>query len=93
MKLSHPYPVVRLGELKTWASSGAYQSILEGDYIRKGTHNEDQAKNDAKQGYDYYRQEFKKSDDPIVKVINSVGEGIEKAAGSLEEKVREIFKL
>jgi len=93
MKLSHPYPVVRLGELKTWAASGAFKAILEGDYIRRGTKDDFQAKNDAKQGYDYYRQEFKKSDDPILRVINQVGEGIEKAAGDLEEKVREIFKL
>jgi hypothetical protein len=48
---------------------------------------------EMKQGYQYYKEEFKKSDDPIVKVINSVGEGIEKAAGNLEEKIREIFKL
>ena len=92
MKLSHPYPVVRLGELKSWASSGAYESILNGDYLRRGMEGEKPGE-EMKQGYQYYKEEFKKSDDPIVKVINSVGEGIEKAAGNLEEKIREIFKL
>ncbi len=92
MKLSHPYPVVRLGELKSWASSGAYESILNGDYLRRGMEGEKPGE-EMKQGYQYYKEEFKKSDDPIVKVINNVGEGIEKAAGNLEEKIREIFKL
>ncbi|HEY9055243.1 MAG TPA: M48 family metallopeptidase [Rectinemataceae bacterium] len=95
MKLSHPYPVVRLGELKTWASSGAYQAILDGDYIKRGfgpAERPTEGTGDLKQGFQYYREEIRKSDDPIVKVINVLGEGIEKAAGSLEDKIREIFK-
>ncbi|MDD3819932.1 MAG: hypothetical protein PHT01_01125, partial [Spirochaetales bacterium] len=70
----------------------AYESILNGDYLRRGMEGEKPGE-EMKQGYQYYKEEFKKSDDPIVKVINSVGEGIEKAAGNLEEKIREIFKL
>ena len=33
---SHPYPVVRLRELEMWLESGAYESIYEGGYSRRG---------------------------------------------------------
>jgi Zn-dependent protease with chaperone function len=91
LKLTHPYPVVRLKELKTWASSGVYQTILDGNYLKRGYGKPD-AGEDIRKGYEFYRESVRKSDDPIVKTINTIGEGIEKAAGSLEDKIREIFK-
>jgi len=91
MKLTHPYPVIRLKELKTWADSGFYQSILDGNYLKRGYGKPD-AGEDLRKGYEYYRETVRKSDDPIVKTINTIGEGIEKAAGNLEDRIRGIFK-
>jgi len=91
LKLTHPYPVIRLRELKTWASSGVYQAILDGNYLKRGFGKPDAAE-DVKKGYEYYRESVRQSGDPIIKTINTIGEGIEKAAGSLEDKIREIFK-
>ena len=36
LMLSHPFPVLRLIELKTWVDSGKYQEILFGDYVTRG---------------------------------------------------------
>lgn len=32
---SHPFPVVRVAELRRWIDSGAYQAIVAGDYVRR----------------------------------------------------------
>jgi Zn-dependent protease with chaperone function len=87
---SHPYPVIRLQELKTWEASGVYQSILEGNYIRRGAGTEN-AQEDMQGAYDYYRDTVKKGDDPISNIFNNVGEGIEKAAESIGEKIRDMM--
>jgi Zn-dependent protease with chaperone function len=34
MQQSHPYSVLRVAELRQWYRSGAYQRILDGEYIR-----------------------------------------------------------
>lgn len=33
---SHPFPVIRAVELRDWVASGDYQSILAGEYARRG---------------------------------------------------------
>lgn len=33
---SHPFPVVRVAELRQWVASGAYDEILDGTYHRQG---------------------------------------------------------
>ncbi len=33
---SHPFPVVRVAELRNWIDQGAYDEILSGDYLRVG---------------------------------------------------------
>ncbi len=32
---SHPFPVVRVAELRRWISSGAFDAIVDGDYVRR----------------------------------------------------------
>jgi Zn-dependent protease with chaperone function len=89
--LSHPYPVVRLQELKTWASSGAYQRILEGDYIHRDEVRVNLGE-DLKDGADFYKSSLKKSDDPILKFVNTVGEEIEKAATDIGDRLKDFMK-
>ncbi|MDR1902616.1 MAG: M48 family metallopeptidase [Treponema sp.] len=87
---SHPYPVIRLQELKTWEASGGYQSILEGNYKKRGAGNEN-VQEDVKGAYEYYQDSVKKGDDPVSNIFNNVGEGLEKAAESIGEKLRDIL--
>lgn len=89
--MTHPYPVIRLQELKAWASSGAYQAILDGNYLKRDLVKED-VQEDLKGGYDYYRETLKTTDDPIFKFVNNVGEGLERAMGELGEKFKDMFK-
>ena len=64
MKQSHPFPVVRLQELHTWASAGQYQAILDGNYPRRDV-TEENPKDDIRDGYEYYKSKVTTSDDPV----------------------------
>jgi Zn-dependent protease with chaperone function len=80
---SHPYPVVRLQELKAWEMSGYYQSIMDGNYLRREVYQAD-AKEEFKAAYEYYKNEFETTDDPLLKTANNLGHEFEKMAKKLE---------
>jgi Zn-dependent protease with chaperone function len=100
--LSHPYPVVRLQELKTWASSGYYESILNGNYLRRDVY-QSTVNEDIKAGYEYYKETFTKTDDPVFNFVGNIGvevekatsdivSGVGKAAEEIKENLQKIFK-
>jgi Zn-dependent protease with chaperone function len=35
---THPFPVIRVAELRAWFESGAYERIIAGEYKRRGEH-------------------------------------------------------
>ncbi len=84
---SHPYPVVRLQEIKTWTSSGYFSAIMQGNYINRN-HHEDNAKDDIKEGFNYYKDTVNKSDDPIMKFAANIGAGINKASEEVNEYIK-----
>jgi len=88
--LSHPYPVVRLQELRTWAASGSFGRILAGDYAKRSLATED-LEGDLKAGYEYYRKRVREGDDDLSRYANQIGEGIEKAAGELGDRLKDLF--
>lgn len=89
--LSHPYPVVRLQELCAWSTSGSFKTILDGYYIKRD-YSTSNVNDDIKAGFEYYKETFKENDDPLSKIVVNVSEGIEKAAGDLGEKLKDLFK-
>lgn len=90
MWLSHPYPVVRLQELKSWEISGQYGAILNGNYLKRGLR-EETASEDINNGYAYYKETFKNSNDPILKFAGTMGESIEKATEDIAERFKGFF--
>jgi Zn-dependent protease with chaperone function len=88
---SRPFPVVRLQELRSWAASGQYQSILDGAYVRRGGESGN-ATGDVREGFEYYKSSLEQSDDPIVKAVKNVGESLGKAAGGLRDSLKDKFK-
>lgn len=91
MWLSHPYPVVRLQELKTWECSGSFASILEGNYLKRGDRGEN-VKEDVANGFAYYKENLKNSSDPIFNFAGNLGETIEKATEDIAQKLRSAFR-
>ncbi|MHC6201838.1 M48 family metallopeptidase [Breznakiellaceae bacterium SP9] len=99
---SHPFPVIRLQELKTWESSGAYQKILNGDYATVASTYENAAntrtaaesqdvKADIKGAYEYYRETVRQGTDPVSTVLNKAATGVESAVGNLGDKLKDVF--
>jgi hypothetical protein len=87
---SHPFPVIRLRELKTWESSGYYQTILEGNYLKRGLY-QDNVNDNMKAGYEYYKETITSGDDILSNIINNAGQGIEKAAEEIGRNLKDMF--
>lgn len=88
---THPFPVIRLQELRTWASSGQYQAILDGSYPRRDTRQEN-PEEDVKDGFQYYASKVRESEDPLVRAAREAGGTVGKAAAGLREKLKDAFK-
>jgi Zn-dependent protease with chaperone function len=88
---SHPVPVIRLQELKSWELSGYYQSILNGNYLKRGLYHGNVNEN-FQSGYEYYKETMKNNDDTLSNIVNNVGEGLGKAADGLNKTLRNILK-
>jgi hypothetical protein len=88
---THPFPVVRLQELHTWAASGEYAAILGGTYARRSDA-PGKASDDIKEGYQYYKSAVRESDDPLLKTVRNVGDSIGKATEGLRDALKDILK-
>jgi hypothetical protein len=87
---SHPYPVVRLMELKSWACSGQYQAILDGGYRRRGGPDAS-PEDDLREGADYYKNTARASEDPLLKFAGSLGDEVERATGELARRFKDLL--
>lgn len=93
---THPFPVLRLGDLKHWHESGSYEEILNGNYLRRDGSEADDIKKDYEAAYAQYQEDLKRSQDPLAKTLNNVGEniqeGVQKAGKQAEEFFQNLFK-
>lgn len=88
--LSHPYPVERIQELKSWSSSGSYRAILEGNYLRRG-YSPETPDEDMKAGFEFYRAGADRAMDPVSNLLSDLGQGLEKAAGEIGDRLKDLF--
>ncbi|GIM96153.1 M48 family metallopeptidase [Paractinoplanes toevensis] len=84
---SEPFPVARAAELRRWVDSGEYARILGGDYPRRDDDRNASVTEDVKAAAAHYRDSFRDSDDPLVKVVRKVGGGAANLAGSARDWV------
>lgn len=80
---SHPFPVVRVAELRTWISSGAFDAVVDGDYIRRADeHQYLEDLNEARRNFsDTASKVFEDTEQYVNKAILGFAE---KAAGLLK---------
>jgi len=86
---SHPVPVARAAELRTWVDSGEYGRILAGDYPRRDGDGNASISDDVKAAANAYREEFNSSQDPLVGVLRKFGGGAADLAGSAARGARD----
>ncbi|GHU28154.1 Zn-dependent protease [Spirochaetia bacterium] len=89
--LSHPYPVIRLSELRTWEASGQYQEILDGNYMYRGE-GKDNPADDMRAGYEYYKESMQQNDDPISRIFNNLGNVVDNVGKSLKDTLEGMGK-
>jgi Zn-dependent protease with chaperone function len=73
---SHPFPVVRMTSLQEWEKGGKYESILAGDYPRRGAAGERDPERDFERARSSYAQDFGASGDPLAQAAKKVMDDI-----------------
>jgi Zn-dependent protease with chaperone function len=90
MGQSHPFPVLRVKSLQTWATDGSYERVLAGDYPRRDAHEEDVAR-DFSEASRTYREELKASKDPLAKAMSDLGDGLDNVRQEAEKFFSSVF--
>ncbi|MFW5801311.1 MAG: M48 family metallopeptidase [Spirochaeta sp.] len=88
---SHPFPVLRLSELKAWVETGAYDKIMEGTYQQRDEHENEDLFKRFKEAADSYRADVKRSEDPLANIVENLNEHMEKAKTQVEDMFKNIF--
>lgn len=84
---THPFTVVRAGELNRWATSGAYAKILAGDYLRREQEDDLKLTEEAKAAADAYAEDFRRSEDVLTRLFTDIAEGVGGVASSIGAKL------
>ncbi len=73
LTVSHPFPVIRLPEIKAWRDGGSYEAILEGNYERRDGEVKRNMFNDFEEARRQYREDMDKSEDPLARLASDLG--------------------
>ena len=90
-QMTHPFPVIRLKELKMWVDAGKYSTIVSGDFERQSDTFEEPVR-DIYEAAEAYREEFERSEDPLAQSLKSFGKTVEKAAADAGKNVENFLK-
>ena len=92
VNLSHPFPVLRLTELKSWVDCGEMQKILSQQYTVRG--GEDSHFENARSAASNYYQDMEDSNDPFAKIgtkASAVFDSISEETEEIQIKAGEFF--
>lgn len=89
---SHPFPIVRLKEIKNWHAGGEYERIMSGSYRKRGQGDRFDFSAEAERVKASYEEEMKRSHDPLFETMNRVGEVLKQAGDQAGKQMEEFFK-
>jgi Zn-dependent protease with chaperone function len=82
LAVTHPMNVVRAGEVQQWVRTGAYERILGGEYVRRGSDADDRPlRDDMREAAAHYQHEF-----------GEFADQLKSAAKRATDRAREAFK-
>lgn len=93
LKASHPFPVLRVSELRRWVESGEYEKILAGDYPRRGDEDGNSWLENIKATAVDYKDSFGSSADPLVSSLRDLGSGAAATGSELVDLFRRVMGL
>jgi len=85
---THPFPVLRIRELRRWVDSGEYDAALEGEYERRDEQDEVSVYQEVLRSAASYREGVEDSNDPLMVAFRRMGEGLGQAGRSVKDWVR-----
>jgi hypothetical protein len=103
---THPFPVLRLVELKKWVDSGEYATVLGGGYATGGSfatpfaahyteRGEEQGEtvfDNIKSAANKYKDDFVHSQDPMIEKLSDAAEVATEAASVVADKAKKAFE-
>ncbi|MBN1697537.1 MAG: M48 family metallopeptidase [Spirochaetales bacterium] len=91
LRQTHPFPVLRLTELKTWIDRGDYEKTLGGEYIRREDENKEDVVNRLRKAAEQYTEDMKRSKDPLASVLSEPVDNIIKGVNKAVEDIGDFF--
>ena len=88
----HPFPVLRLSEVRKWVEHGEYGQILDGEYEKRGQEDQVKIYDEVAESAKSYGESFSESDDPLVKFLRDVGKGATRKGGEWIRKLKDQLK-
>ncbi len=88
---THPFPVLRLAELKKWVDSGDYDKVLSGDYPKREGDGTTSVYGELKASSESYKEDLGSSSDPLVGFVRSLGEGVSTGVRSAKDGLRDLL--
>lgn len=87
MGQTHPFPVLRLAEVKSWVDSGAYNKILSGEYLQRDQEKDESVINNFREAAGQYREDFNNSQDPLAETLRTAMD----TADTVKNKAKDVF--
>ncbi|MBN2493673.1 MAG: M48 family metallopeptidase [Deltaproteobacteria bacterium] len=88
---SHPFPVLRVAELRRWVEAGDYDAILEGEYARRTGDEKASVYKEFAASARSYRESYRESADPLVQFFRDFGKDAKTGSKKLVGHIREWF--
>jgi Zn-dependent protease with chaperone function len=87
LRQSHPFAVIRFGEIDKWSRSDEYTRILAGNYPRRDDDGSASISDEVKNAAKSYRDSWNESADPFISKVKDVAEGAASAAEGLFDRL------
>ncbi len=88
----HPFPVLRVSEAREWVEHGSYQTILAGDYAKRGQAEQARLYDELAATAKSYAKDYADSEDPLLRFFKDVGKGATRVGGDWIRKLRDQLK-
>jgi len=88
---SHPFPVLRLTEIKRWAESDGYSKIMNGDFLKRTEAEQEDIRKDFDDAAKQYREDWGNSKDPLSQAVHNISAGVDYARKQAESFFRTII--
>ena len=85
---THPFPVLRIHELKQWAEGDDYANLMKGSYPKRGEDPETSLYEEIMQGGAQYKQDFERSPDPLMGFVKDLRNEVRGGAQTVASWVR-----